>query len=208
MYELNRLEKWVAHPSAVADDDAQWEEEASRIRQAFIAMALSAKKESVLRRYFRLHLDGLAAMERRLKTPRPAKAAKQLLRVCQSLEMYIKDHFSQYLPREGEELDPDDPDIDSRKVITTFSVPELGVIIRLFIETGAFRVRNRKALTRFMARNVGIRSKQVPGTFSEDHLYNAIHTPDKQAMDRLQELLNQMLVKLNKLRRDQRNKGR
>jgi hypothetical protein len=92
-------------------------------------------------------------------------------------------------------------------VITTFNLAELGVIIRLFIEAGVFRVRNRRALTRFMSRNVVIRTKQVPETFSEEHLYNAIHSPSESAMDRLQGVMNQMLVELNKLRRKSRKKG-
>lgn len=201
IYELNQLEQWAANPGT--GNSQEWEDEATRIRQVLMTAGLSQKKDSLLRRYFRLHMDGIEALIRRL--PRSVKEGKQLLKICESLAVYVKDHFGHYLST-GATLDPDDPDIDAQKVITTFTVPELGVIIRLFIETGAFRVRNRKALTRFMSRNVGIRSKQVPETFSEEHLYNAIHTPDKQAMDRLQELLNQMLVKLNKLRRDQRNK--
>ena len=203
IYELHQFDHWAANPDL--KEQAAWEQESARVRKALMAMALSHKKESYLRLYFRVHQDGLDGLLRQLKEPRPDKATKQLWQTCQLLDTYIKDHFSRYLSGKAE-LDSEDPDIDAQKVITTFNVPELGVIIRLFIETGAFRVRNRKALTRFMSRNVGIRSKQVPETFSEEHLYNAIHSPDPQAMDKLQELLNQMLVQLNKLRRDQRKK--
>jgi len=202
MYELHRFSQWVADPDM--SDHRQWEEETNRIRQVFMTMALSHKKETYLRRYFRVHKDGLDGLLLQIKSPRQTKAKKQLATILDVLNSYIKAHFERYLSAGTTQLDSEDPDIDARKVITTFTVPELGVIIRLFIETGAFRVRNRKALTRFMSRNVVVRSKQVPQTFSEDHLYNAIHSPDPQAMNKLQELLNQMLVQLTKLRRDQR----
>jgi hypothetical protein len=200
-YELTLLEEW----EGVGDWDLQME--TTRIRQAFMAMALSHKKDIFLRRYFRVHHEGLKALEKKLRGSRK-KEIKELIAVVEELLIYLTDHFGRYLePGKGEGLDPDDPDIDAQKVITTFSLAELGVIIRLFIETGAFRVRNRRALTRFMSRNVVIRTKQVPETFSEEHLYNAIHSPSESAMDRLQVMINQMLVELNKLRRESRKKG-
>jgi hypothetical protein len=205
-YELSLLEELAADPGI----DVQPETEIARVRQTFMVMALSHKKEIYLRRYFRVHYDGLNSLIQHLREQPRRKESKQLLQISETLLQYITDHFARYLAaglQGGEGLDPDDPDIDAQKVITTFNLSELGVIIRLFIETGIFRVRNQKALTRFMSKNVVIRTKKVPEMFSEDHLYNAIHSPAEPAMNRMQVVLNQMLTQLNKLRRDQRKKG-
>jgi hypothetical protein len=51
-----------------------------------------------------------------------------------------------------------------------------------------------------------IRTKQVPETFSEDHLYNAIHSPALPAMNSIQKMLNEMLAELNKLRLEKRKR--
>jgi hypothetical protein len=207
-YELSLLEKWAADQgTGVRPDPDSYREEIARIRQAFLGMALSHKKEIFLRRYFRVHYEGLQLLTRELKERKPAKGTKQIITFTDDLQTFLTERFSRYLePAPGEGLDPDDPDIDSQKVITTFTLAELGVVIRLYIETGVFMVRNRKALTRFMSRNVVIRTKKVPEQFSEEHLYNAIHTPTVPAIDKVQVLLNQMLTELNKLRREQRRK--
>lgn len=224
-YELSLLEELAADPGIAVQPDPDnpkgmplaISEEIARIRQAFKAMALSHKKEIYIRRYFRVHYDSLGLLVSNLRGQSRsrgvnvkgvnAKGAKRLLLLSEELLDYLKQHFARYLePTTGKRLDPEDPDIDAQKVITTLTLAELGVIIRLFIETGVFKVRNRKALTRFMSKHVVIRTKQVPEQFSEEHLYNAIHTPSEPAMDKLQVGLNQMLVVLNKLRRQQRKK--
>lgn len=206
-YELSLLEKLVADPgTAVQPDPDPYRDEIARIRQAFKAMALSHKKEIYLRRYFRVHQESLVLLMSNLRGSR-SKGAKRLLALTEELLEYLKQHFSRYLTPAGEGIDPDDPDIDAQKVITTLTLAELGVIIRLFIEAGVFRVRNTKALTRFMSKNVVIRTKQIPEQFSEEHLYNAIHTPSEPAMDKLQVALNLMLAELNKLRRAKRKKS-
>lgn len=203
-YELSLLEELAVDPNMGERD---YGDEITRIRQAFMVMGLSQKKDIFIRRYFRVHYEGLETLVSKLRGKSRKKEIKRLLVLCEDLLTYVKDHFGKYLePGKGEGLDPDDPDIDSQKVITTFNLAELGVIIRLFIEAGVFRVRNRRALTRFMSRNVVIRTKQVPETFSEEHLYNAIHSPSESAMDRLQGVMNQMLVELNKLRRQHKKK--
>lgn len=208
-YELSRLEELAADPGiSVQPDPDSYREEIARIRQAFKAMALSHKKEIFLRRYFRVHQDSIQLLVQKLHGQSRVKGTKRLLVLTEDLLAYLKEHFSRYLtPLPGEGVSADDPDIDSQKVITTFSLAELGVIIRLFIEAKVFMVRNRKGLTRFMSRNVVVRTKQVPEQFSEEHLYNAIHTPSEPAMDKMQAVLNQMLVELNKLRRQQRKKN-
>jgi hypothetical protein len=212
-YELSLLEEWAADPGIIVQPDPDaYQEEIARIRQAFKVMALSHKKEIYIRRYFRVHHDSLVLMVSNLRGQSRSrgvnsKGAKRLLVIAEELLDHLKQQFGRYLgPAAGKGIDPEDPDIDAQKVITTLTLAELGVIIRLFIETGVFKVRNRKALTRFMSKNVVIRTKQVPEQFSEEHLYNAIHTPSEPAMDRLQVALNQMLVELNKLRRQQRKK--
>lgn len=200
-YEMDLLEEWVTGP-----DSGEIDTEAARIRVVFMNMALSHKKQNYLQRYFRLHRESLTTIIRKLQEKPLTKKNKQALAAASDLAAWMDDHLVQYLAVKKEVLDPDDPDIDAHKVITTFSLPELGVIIRLFIETGLFRVRNQKALTRFMSRNVAIRTRHVPETFSEDHLYNAIHSPGEPAMDRLQEMLNKMLTRLQKLRSEERKK--
>lgn len=202
-YELALFEEWVEdRPHHQGDLHA----ETARIRDVFLTMGLSQKKIALLRRYFRLHREGLQAMIPRISEKPPSATKTEDLSVAiNELINWMDNHLEQYLVVSAS-VDPDDPDIDAQKVITTFTLPELAVILRLFIDTGVFRVRNRKALTRFMSRNVAIRTKQIPETFSEEHLYNSIHSPASPAMDKMQRVLNEMLVQLNKLRREKRKR--
>ena len=204
-YELNLFEKWADDPaSAYHTGDALAEKQ--RIQEVFLSAGLSQKKHTLLRRYFRLHREALQAIIHRVAEKPAAKKTKELESAISELVAWMDDHLAQYIVVNTALPDPDDPDIDAQKVITTFTLPELGVIIRLFIEAGVFRVRNQKALTRFMSRNVVVRTKQIPETFSEDHLYNAMHSPAEPAMDKMQKVLNQMLNQLNKLRREQKKR--
>jgi hypothetical protein len=204
-YELDLFDKWADEmPSAYNTGDVPAEK--VRIQEVFLSMGLSQKKQPLLRRYFRLHREALQAIIRRVTEKPAAKKTKEVESAAQELVSWMDDHLGQYLVTNTAIPDPDDPDIDAQKVITTFTLPELGVIIRLFIEAGVFRVRNQKALTRFMSRNVVVRTKQIPETFSEDHLYNAMHSPAEPAMDKMQKVLNQMLTQLNKLRREQKKR--
>jgi len=198
-YELSLLESMVTHNA-----DGEPEQEAMRIKEVFLGLALSHKKHNQLRRYFRVHREGLESLSR-TSANTLTKRKKQLLTIIAELTAWMDSHLAQFLETD-EILDPDDPDIDARKLITTLNLSELGVLVRLYMDTGVLRVRNRKAMTRFMSRYVVVRTKKVPETFSEDHLYNAIHTPALPAMDRVQKVLNEMLIQLNKVRREKRQK--
>jgi hypothetical protein len=201
-YELHQLEGMVAGTS-----NTRLEQEVNRIRQVFTEMALSRKKQNILRRYFRFHRDGLEGLNATLQTSTGTQRKKLMLTYTSGLAVWMDKHLVQYLSMSWEqEMDPDDPDIDARKLITSFTLQELGVLLRLYIEVGVVRARNLKAMTRFMSRYIVIRTKKVPAGFSADHLYNAIHSPAPTAMNSLQATLNEMLTQLNKLRLTARQK--
>ena len=201
-YELHQLEEMVA-----GDLTTRPEQEVARIKQVFTEMALSRKKHNILRRYFRFHRDGLDGLNKSLETTPRTQRKRLMLTHTSSLAVWMDQHLAQFLSASWEEdVDPDDEDIDAKKIITSFSLQELGVLLRLYIETGVLRVRNQKAMSRFMSRYIVIRTKKVPSGFSADHLYNAIHSPAPAAMNSIQATLNEMLTQLNKLRLEARRK--
>ena len=108
----------------------------------------------------------------------------------------------------GEGKPPDDSGfgLDSKKVITSLTVNELGLLLRLFMETGVFRTRNRKGLAAFMAQNVVTLQKEAHEEVSKNHLYGTIYTSTDATLDSVQAILNRMLARLNKFRLEQRNK--
>jgi hypothetical protein len=195
-YELHQLEEMVAGTSTT-----RLVQEVTRIREVFTEMALSRKKHNILRRYFRFHREGLEGLNTTLQTTTGTQRKKLMLTHTSGLAVWMDQHLAQYLSDSPEEeIDHDDPDIDAKKLITSFTLQELGVLLRLYIEAGVVRARNLKAMSRFMSRYVVIRTKKVPATFSADHLYNAIHSPATPAMNSIQATLNEMLNHLNKLR--------
>jgi hypothetical protein len=195
-YELHQLEEMVAGTSTT-----RLEQEVSRIKEVFTEMALSRKKHNILRRYFRFHRDGLEGLNAILQTSTRTQRKKLMLTHTSGLADWMDKHLAQYLSMSWEQdIDPDDPDIDAQKLITSFTLQELGVLLRLQLEAGVIRARNLKAMSRFMSRYIVIRTKKVPAGFSADHLYNAIHSPTSPAMNSIQATLNEMLTQLNKLR--------
>lgn len=199
-YELNLLESMATGKNA-----GSLKQEAARIRDVFLNMALSHKKQPFLRRYFRVHREGLESLRLYLQDVTLTKRKKLLLTMIVQLAAWMDSHLSQFV-EDNPALQADDPDIDARKIITTCNLQELGVVLRLYLETGIIRVRNQKAMTRFMSQNIVVRNRQVQQGFSDEYLYNAIHSPNEQAMDKVQAKLNEMLVKLNQLRRAKRKK--
>ena len=201
-YELHQLEEMVA-----GDSTTRPEQEVVRIKQVFTEMALSRKKHNILRRYFRFHRDGLDGLNKSLETPPRTQRKRLMLTHTGGLAAWMDQHLAQFLSASWEEdIDPDDEDIDAKKLITSFTLQELGVLLRLYIKAGVLRVRNQKAMSRFMSRYIVIRTKKVPSGFSADHLYNAIHSPAPAAMNSIQAKLNEMLTQLNKLRLEARRK--
>src|ERR1044071_3281826 len=103
-YELSLLEKWAADPGTeVRPDPEEFREETARIRQAFLGMALSHKKEIFLRRYFRVNYEGLQLLTRKLQERKPAKGTKQLITLSGGLLSFLSERFGRYLePAPGE----------------------------------------------------------------------------------------------------------
>jgi len=201
-YELHQLEEMVAD-----DPSTRPEQEVARIKQVFTEMALSRKKHNILRRYFRFHRDGLDGLNKSLETTPRTQRKRLMLTHTSGFAAWMDQHLAQFLSASWEEdVDPDDEDIDAKRLITSFTLQELGVLLRLYIEAGVLRVRNQKAMSRFMSRYIVIRTKKVPSGFSADHLYNAIHSPAPAAMNSIQAKLNEMLTQLNKLRLEARRK--
>src|SRR5688572_31901806 len=124
-YELNLLEEWIADPVACDVNT-----ELVRIRAMFMSVALSHKKQNYLQRYFRVHRESLSTIIRKLQEKPLTKKNKQAIIVANDLAAWMDGHLIQYITGNGQDIDPDDPDIDAHKVITTFTLPELGVIIR------------------------------------------------------------------------------
>ena len=201
-YELHQLEEMVAD-----DSFTRPEQEVDRIKEVFTEMALSRKKHNILRRYFRFHRDGLDGLNKSLETTPRTQRKRLMLTHTSGFAAWMDQHLAQFLSASWEEdVDPDDEDIDAKRLITSFTLQELGVLLRLYIEAGVLRVRNQKAMSRFMSRYIVIRTKKVPSGFSADHLYNAIHSPAPAAMNSIQAKLNEMLTQLNKLRLEARRK--
>jgi hypothetical protein len=202
-YELLQLEEMAAGDSTVRP-----EQEVVRIKQVFTEMALSRKKHNILRRYFRFHREGLDGLTTLLETTPRTQKRRLMLATTSGLAAWMDQHLAQFLSASAD-IDPDDnddEDIDAKKLITSFTLQELGVLLRLYIEAGVLRVRNQKAMSRFMSRYIVIRTKKIPAAFSADHLYNAIHSPAPAAMNNIQAILNEMLTQLNKLRLEARRK--
>ena len=199
-YELRLLEQMAAGHAGGNPG-----KEATRIREQFISVSLSHKKPNYLQRYFRVHREGLQGLMKLLQAQTLTKRKIVLLTTIEGLSAWMDDHLSQYLVVDTGVAEGD-IDIDAQRLNTTFNLQELGVILRLYIEAGVIRVRNRKAMTRFMSKYISIRTRQVPERFSEDHLYNAIHSPSIVAMDRIQKVLNALLAELSKLRREEKKK--
>ena len=107
---------------------------------------------------------------------------------------------------EGKDADESGFGLDSKKVITSLTVNELGLLVRLFMETGVFRTRNRKGLAQFMAKNVVTLKKEAVDEVSSAHLYGTLYSMTDATLDSVQAILNRMLVRLGKLRLEQRKK--
>lgn len=117
----------------------------------------------------------------------------------------VKEKEAQEAGEEGKE-DDSGFGLDSQKVITSLTVNELGLLVRLFMETGVFRTRNRKGLARFMAKNVVTLKKEAIDEVSTAHLYGTLYSMTDATLDSVQAILNRMLVRLGKLRLEQRQK--
>src|SRR5688572_981908 len=109
-YELHQLEEMVAGTSTT-----RLEQEVNRIKEVFTEMALSRKKQNILRRYFRFHRDGLDGLNATLQTNTRTQRKKLMLTHTSGLADWMDKHLTQYLSISWEqEMDPDDPDIDAR----------------------------------------------------------------------------------------------
>jgi hypothetical protein len=98
--------------------------------------------------------------------------------------------------------------IDSKKVITTLSIGELGLIARLFIMAAVFRTTNKRGLARFMSKNFATQYKHVNEPADENHLYAAMLNSSESIMDTVQAILNRMLKKLQAVRMELKGKNK
>lgn len=88
---------------------------------------------------------------------------------------------------------------EAGKIMTTLSIEELALIIRLFIEAAVFRVKRNAltALTRFMAKNVRTVSKGVYDEYKPETLYKYIYNISLVTLRSVQNILKRMLRKLD-----------
>lgn len=88
---------------------------------------------------------------------------------------------------------------ETGKIMTTLSIEELALIIRLLIETAVFRVKRNAltALTRFMARYVRTVSKGVYDEYKPETLYKYIYSISLVTLRSVQNILKRMLRKLD-----------
>jgi hypothetical protein len=97
---------------------------------------------------------------------------------------------------------------DGRKIITTLTISQLGLIIRLFIETGIFRIKSMREFTQFMARNVVTVGKNPGDEFSDEHLKNNISKSTPDVIDKVEQILNGMLSALRRIKLANRKNDR
>ncbi|MFT3749136.1 MAG: hypothetical protein QM768_12495 [Agriterribacter sp.] len=88
---------------------------------------------------------------------------------------------------------------EAGKIMTTLSIEELALIIRLFIETAVFKVKRNAltGLTRFMARNVRTVSKGVYDEYKPETLYKYVYSISLVTLRSVQNILKRMLRKLD-----------
>src|SRR3954466_11825349 len=111
-YELHQLEEMVT-----GDSTSRPEQEVARIQQVFTEMALSRKKHNILRRYFRFHRDGLVGLNTTLQTTARTQRKRVMLALTGGLIAWMDQYLAQYLSASWEEeTDPEDPDIDAKKL--------------------------------------------------------------------------------------------
>jgi transcription initiation factor IIE alpha subunit len=92
---------------------------------------------------------------------------------------------------------------DGHKIITSLTVLELGLFTRLCIEAGVYRTKNKKALSRMMARTFATFQKEVDEEFSVDHLYGSIYTTNESTIISVQQILKRMQDKLERVKEEQ-----
>lgn len=149
----------------------------------------------------------------RLKTSGTLAYNSQRIDVATSLADWLQDMImlkerELQMQLHQSQVDSEDRGGDSQKIVTNCTVPELGLSTRLFIEAGVFQNKNKKALARFMAKNVITFQKSVDEEFSVDHLYSTIYTTDHSTLDSVQAMLNRMLKALSRIREEMHKKGK
>lgn len=123
------------------------------------------------------------------------------------LKVFIKLKEREMLGSYNEESETSAKHIDSKKIITTLSIGELGLIARLFIMAAVFRTTNKRGLARFMSKNFATQYKNVNEQADENHLYAAMLNSRESTMDTVQAILNRMLKKLQSVRMESREKN-
>jgi hypothetical protein len=101
-----------------------------------------------------------------------------------------------------------DNSIIAAKVITTLTIPELALLLRLLIDVEVIRSKNWKSLARLVANNVGVSHKETKAAFSDDYLYNQMHSSTVLTIDKVQELWQKVFNRLTELRLEAKQVGK
>lgn len=88
--------------------------------------------------------------------------------------------------------------VETSKIMTSLSIEELGLFVRLFIETAVFKVKRNglTGLTRCMSKNVRTMSKGVFDEYKPETLYKYIYSISLVTLRSVQNILKRMLRKL------------
>lgn len=88
--------------------------------------------------------------------------------------------------------------VETSKIMTSLSIEELGLFVRLFIETAVFKVKRNglTGLTRCMSKNVRTMSKGVFDEYKPETLYKYIYSISVVTLRSVQNILKRMLKKL------------
>jgi len=144
--------------------------------------------------------------------PDPAKLAFDNLRVpiavmlSEWVMLLIQIKQSEMEGKYIDESEAGGKNIDARKVVTSLTIVELGLIVRLFIMSGVFRTTNKRGLAKLLSRVFSTQYKSTTENIDEMHLYASIISTKGPVLDTVQAILNRMLSKLQKIRMEMKQK--
>lgn len=219
-YELLLWEQTVADKVPLQPNwKVHFQLENERIKLAIQKVLNDNHNPNVVERYIQMHkLSLLNLMDTLLRSPSQKGAEKHYNMVASIEELlhFLTERASRFLLQQSttdqftlyESLThpAKTRGIDDQKIVTSLRSAELGLLLRLFIDTGVFRTRNRKGLSRFMAQYVVTFQKNVTEVLSSDHIYNTIYSTTNATLDSTQQLLQKMINQINKIRLETRKK--
>lgn len=119
--------------------------------------------------------------------------ADWLKRQLKAKEMQHHTLFMEETPVTEEEM------AEAGKIMTTLSIEELALMIRLFIEAAVFKVKRNAltGLTRFMSKNVRTMTKGVFDEYKPETLYKYLYSISLVTLRSVRNILKRMLRKLD-----------